>query len=174
MRESQSCREVLQTIEILSEEFVSSESVEVLREDLGEKQTREVGSLGCGAMETLLKVVVKPRPRSEGKKKKKDARELTSSSSSRYPSMPSYPPSPSRSEVDVSEIRKASFKVCVIDAISCYKSFLAELLPWFRGSHSAKREGKLKTTVTTRIEWKSCEFVDTGHRNGVRSVRWLH
>jgi hypothetical protein len=71
---------------------------------------------GCGAMESLLKVVIEPRPGSETakerrRKKKKNVLERNLSSSSRYPSMPRYPPSPSHGEIDVSEIRKACFKV---------------------------------------------------------------
>jgi hypothetical protein len=74
-------------------------------------------------METMVKVVVEPQPGSEREKemrqrKKKNARELTSSSSSRYPSMPRYPPSPSRGETEVSEIRKANFKVGVGDSFT--------------------------------------------------------
>ncbi|KAG0584573.1 hypothetical protein KC19_3G219000 [Ceratodon purpureus] len=74
-------------------------------------------------METMLKVVVQPRPGSERDKerrrKKKNARELTSSSSSRYPSMPSYPASPSRGEIDVSEIRTARFQVTGMECAAC-------------------------------------------------------
>ena len=71
-------------------------------------------------MESLLKVVIEPRgPGSETakerrRKKKKNVLERGLSSSSRYPSMPRYPPSPSHGEIDVSEVRKACFKVRVL------------------------------------------------------------
>jgi hypothetical protein len=70
----------------------------------------------CGVMKSLLKVVIEPRPGSETakerrQKKKNNVLERILSSSSRYPSMPRYPPSPSHGEIDVSEIRKACFKV---------------------------------------------------------------
>ena len=94
-----------------------------------------MSSLDCGAMkakELMLKVVTVPRPGAETRRrKKKNARELTSSSSPRYPSMPRYPPSPSRGEIDVSEIRKATFKVRVGD--TCTKD-----MEWLRDISSLR------------------------------------
>ncbi|KAG0606932.1 hypothetical protein M758_9G180400 [Ceratodon purpureus] len=76
-------------------------------------------------MESLLKVVIEPRgPGSETakerrRKKKKNVLERGLSSSSRYPSMPRYPPSPSHGEIDVSEVRKACFKVTGMECAAC-------------------------------------------------------
>lgn len=70
-----------------------------------------------GAMEAMLKVVVEPRPGSKSKKKKNAT--ASPSSSSRYPSMPRYPPSPPHGKVDVSEIRTATFKVTGMECAAC-------------------------------------------------------
>lgn len=77
------------------------------------------------AMESLLKVVIEPGAGSEkgreGRRKKtKNVLERNLSSSSRYPSMPRYPPSPSHGEIDVAEIRKASFKVKIHASTRCH------------------------------------------------------
>lgn len=81
------------------------------REGEGQSQRGLIVEIG---MESMLRVVVQPRPESRKMKwkKKKNARDVISpSSSSHYPSMPRYPPSPSHGDIDVSEIRTATFKV---------------------------------------------------------------
>jgi Cu+-exporting ATPase len=72
-------------------------------------------------MESLLKVVIAPRSarRERRGKKAKNVLERNLSSSSRYPSMPRYPPSPTHGEIDVAEIRKASFKVTGMECAAC-------------------------------------------------------
>ena len=80
--------------------------------------------------QSLLKVSIEPRPRSETERertqKKKNVLERNLSSSSRYPSMPRYPTSPSHGEIDVSEIRKASFKVRIFSTGMFFAFFARE------------------------------------------------